>query len=232
MLPSKPVTGISTALPIMVTSGRPEKESGLRSSRCCQREDLWVTSKLWNTYHRPQRVRPACEKTLGDLGLDYLDLYLIHFPIALEFVDFDQRYPPGGFDPGAAEPRMQIDPVPLHETWAAMEELKQSGLVKHIGVCNYSSALLHDLMAYAKLQPEVLQIESHPFLTQERLIRLAKSYGMTVTAFSPLGALSYVSLDMATESESVLESAAVRRAAERTGRSRLRLSCVGEFSAV
>ena len=79
---------------------------------------------------------------------------------------------------------MQIDPVPLHETWAAMEELKQSGLVKHIGVCNYSSALLHDLMAYAKLQPEVLQIESHPFLTQERLIRLAKSYGMTVTAFS------------------------------------------------
>ncbi|MEC7126368.1 MAG: aldo/keto reductase, partial [Pseudomonadota bacterium] len=154
------------------------------------------------------------------LGLDYLDLYLIHFPISLEFVDFDRRYPPEWFfDPDAAEPRMQIDPVPLHETWAAMEELKQSGLVRHIGVCNYSSALLHDLMAYAKLQPEVLQIESHPFLTQERLIRLAKSFNMTVTAFSPLGALSYLSLDMATESESVLESAAVRRAAKRTGRS-------------
>ena len=200
-----------------------EAGEGIRAAieaGCCRREDLWVTSKLWNTYHRPQHVRPACEKTLSDLGLDYLDLYLIHFPISLEFVDFDRRYPPEWFfEPDAAEPRMQIDPVPLHETWAAMEELKQSGLVRHIGVCNYSSALLHDLMAYAKLQPEVLQIESHPFLTQERLIRLAKSFNMTVTAFSPLGALSYLSLDMATESESVLESAAVMRAAKRTGRS-------------
>ena len=123
-----------------------ETGEGIRAAieaGCCQREDLWVTSKLWNTYHRPQHVRPACEKTLGDLGLDYLDLYLIHFPIALEFVDFDQRYPPEWFfDPDTAEPRMQIDPVPLHETWAALEELKQSGLVKHIGVCNYLS-LIH-----------------------------------------------------------------------------------------
>ena len=199
-----------------------ETGDGIRNAieaDCCRREDLWVTSKLWNTYHRQHHVRSACEKTLSDLGLDYLDLYLIHFPISLKFVAFDQRYPPEWyFDPDLAEPRMQIDPVPLHETWAAMEELKQAGLVKHIGVCNYGSALLHDLMAYAKLQPEVLQIESHPFLTQEKLIRLAKSYNMTVTAFSPLGALSYVPLDMAEASESVLESEAVRRAALRTGR--------------
>lgn len=187
---------------------------------CCQREDLWITSKLWNTFHRPQHVRPACERTLRDLGLDYLDLYLIHFPISLEYIDFDLRYPPEWlFDPDAAEPQMKIDPVPLHETWAAMEKLKQTGLVRHIGVCNYSSTLLHDLMAYAKIQPEVLQIESHPFLTQEKLIRMAKSYNMTVTAFSPLGALSYVSLNMAEESESVLESETVKRAAQRTGRS-------------
>ena len=201
-----------------------EKEAGegIKSALAaglCQREDLWVTSKLWNTYHRPEHVRAACEKTLSDLGLDYLDLYLIHFPIALKFVDFDVRYPPEWFfDPGAEAPRMEIDPVPLHQTWAAMEDLKASGLVKHIGVCNYNSALLHDLMAYAKQKPEVLQVEAHPYLTQERLIKLAQDYGMTVTAFSPLGALSYVSLDMATENESVLEMEAVKVAAARLGK--------------
>jgi D-xylose reductase len=201
-----------------------EKEAGegIKSALAaglCQREDLWVTSKLWNNYHRPEHVRAACEKTLSDLGLDYLDLYLIHFPIALKFVDFDVRYPPEWFfDPGAEAPRMEIDPVPLHQTWAAMEDLKESGLVKHIGVCNYNSALLHDLMAYAKQKPEVLQVEAHPYLTQERLIKLAQDYGMTVTAFSPLGALSYVSLDMATENESVLEMEAVKVAAARLGK--------------
>lgn len=201
-----------------------EKEAGegIKSALAaglCQREDLWVTSKLWNTYHRPEHVRAACEKALSDLGLDYLDLYLIHFPIALKFVDFDVRYPPEWFfDPDAEAPRMKIDPVPLHQTWAAMEDLKESGLVKHIGVCNYNSALLHDLMAYAKQKPEVLQVEAHPYLTQERLIKLAQDYGMTVTAFSPLGALSYVSLDMATENESVLETDAVKTAAARLGK--------------
>ena len=201
-----------------------EKEAGegIKSALAaglCQREELWVTSKLWNTCHRPEHVRAACEKTLSDLGLDYLDLYLIHFPIALKFVDFDVRYPPEWFfDPDAEAPRMEIDPVPLHQTWAAMEDLKASGLVKHIGVCNYNSALLHDLMAYAKQKPEVLQVEAHPYLTQERLIKLAQDYGMTVTAFSPLGALSYVSLDMATENESVLEMEAVKAAAVRLGK--------------
>ena len=201
-----------------------EKEAGegIKSALAaglCQREELWVTSKLWNTYHRPEHVRAACEKTLSDLGLDYLDLYLIHFPIALKFVDFDVRYPPEWFfDPDAEAPRMEIDPVPLHATWAAMEDLKESGLVKHIGVCNYNSALLHDLMAYAKQKPEVLQVEAHPYLSQERLIKLAQDYGMTVTAFSPLGALSYVSLDMAAENESVLETDAVKTAAARLGK--------------
>ena len=201
-----------------------EKEAGegIKSALAaglCQREELWVTSKLWNTYHRPEHVRAACEKTLSDLGLDYLDLYLIHFPIALKFVDFDVRYPPEWFfDPDAEAPRMKIDPVPLHQTWAAMEDLKESGLVKHIGVCNYNSALLHDLMAYAKQKPEVLQVEAHPYLSQERLIKLAQDYGITVTAFSPLGALSYVSLDMAAENESVLETDAVKIAAARLGK--------------
>jgi len=186
----------------------------------CSRENLWITSKLWNTYHRPEHVEAACRKTLNDLGVDYLDLYLIHFPISLAFVDFETRYPPEWFfDPSAAEPKMQIDPLPLSATWQAMEDLQRKGLVKNIGVCNYNTALLHDLIAYAEIKPAMLQIESHPYLTQEALLRAAAAYGIAVTAFSPLGALSYVALDMAQENESVLTKEVVIAAARRLGRS-------------
>lgn len=171
----------------------------------CTREDLTIVSKLWNSYHSEEHVKPALEKTLSDLGLEYLDSYLIHFPIAQPFVPFETRYPPEWiFDPDAAEPKMQTAPVPLSETWRAMEALVEQGLVKTIGVCNYNTGLLNDLMSYAKIKPADLQIESHPYLTQERLIRLAKNYGIAVTAFSPLGAMSYFELDMAEAFESVL----------------------------
>ena len=185
----------------------------------CRREDLWVTSKLWNTFHRPEHVLPACEKSLRDLSTDYIDLYLIHFPISLKYVAFDKRYPPEWiYDPTAEIPRMHIDPVPLSETWHAMEGLVERGLVKEIGVCNYNSSLLHDLMAYASIKPAMLQIESHPFLTQEKLIKTAKNYGIAVTCFSPLGALSYMELEMADQNESVLNENAVKVAAERLDR--------------
>lgn len=183
------------------------------------RDELWVTSKLWNTNHRREHVRPACERTLSDLGLDYLDLYLIHFPIALKYVPAEDRYPAEWlYDPEAENPSMQVDAVPLAETWQAMEALVDAGLVKHIGVCNYTSGLVIDLMAYSRIKPAMLQIESHPFLAQERLIRLASDFGIAVTAFSPLGALSYVSLDMATEADTVLTAAPVLAAAERLNR--------------
>lgn len=196
-----------------------EKEVGNGIKRAiqdglCTREDLWVTSKLWNTYHSKAHVKPALERTLKDLQLDYLDLYLIHFPIAQPYVDFDVRYPPEWIlapEKGA----MELAPVPLFETWQAMEVLHDEKLVRQIGVCNYNSGLLHDLMAYARIKPSMLQIESHPYLTQQRLIRLAKQYGVSVTAFSPLGALSYVELDMASQAESVLEQSVVIQAAER-----------------
>ena len=183
------------------------------------RDELWVTSKLWNTFHRPEHVRAACERTLKDLRLSELDLYLIHFPIALQYVDFDTRYPPEWIaDPAAENPVMVPDHVPLSDTWGAMEELVRAGLVKEIGVCNYNTGLLHDLMAYSQIRPAMLQIESHPYLTQERLLRAAAQYELAVTAFSPLGALSYLELDMAEAGESVLEQAAVKEAAARVGR--------------
>ena len=184
----------------------------------CTRDDLWVTSKLWNTFHRREHVRPACERTLRDLGLDYLDLYLVHFPIALQYVPFEERYPPEWMSEKDGVSGMHVDSVPLAETWEAMEGLVKAGLVKQIGVCNYNTGLLIDLMAYSNIKPAMLQIESHPFLTQENLLRLANDFGIAVTAFSPLGALSYVSLDMATDADTVLTAAPVVAAAERLQR--------------
>ena len=182
---------------------------------CC-REDLWITSKLWNTFHRQEHVQAACEKSLADLGIDYFDLYLVHFPIALKYVDFNDRYPPEWiFNPEDEHPAMEPDAVPLSETWTAMERLVENQLVRKIGVCNYSAVLLHDLMSYARIKPAMLQIESHPYLTQEALIRTAQSYNIAVTAFSPLGALSYVALDMATADDSVLTESVVITAAKR-----------------
>ena len=200
-----------------------EKEVGIGIARAiaaglCTREELWVTSKLWNTFHRPEHVEAACRRSLEDLGLEALDLYLIHFPIALKYVDFDLRYPPEWVhDPSADQPGMERDAVPLSATWAAMEGLVDKGMVRQIGVCNYSTALLHDLMSYAVIKPAMLQIESHPYLSQEALLRTARDYSIAVTAFSPLGALSYVALDMATPAESVLTQPAVLAAAQRCG---------------
>ena len=184
----------------------------------CSREDLWVTSKLWNTYHRQEHVEAACRRSMDDLGLDYIDLYLVHFPIALSYVDFNHRYPAEWIhDPSAENPGMELDAVPLSETWGAMEQLVQNGLVRQIGVCNYSASLLHDLMSYARIKPAMLQIESHPYLTQEPLLRTAQAYNIAVTAFSPLGSLSYVAIDMASASDTVLTQPGVLAAAERTG---------------
>src|SRR6516225_1846753 len=182
----------------------------------CRREDLWVTSKLWNTYHAKEHVRPAVERSLRDLQLGYLDLYLVHFPIAQEFVPFDARYPPEWFyDPQAPEPRVQFAKVPLSETWMAMEGLVSAGLVRNIGVCNYNCALLRDLLSYARIHPAVLQAELHPYLTQEKLLRFCEENRIAVTGFSPLGALSYVELGVAGPEHSALQEPVIRAAAQR-----------------
>lgn len=187
--------------------------------KLCRREDLWVTSKLWNTFHRREHVRPAVERTLRDLRLDYLDLYLIHFPIALEYVSPEVRYPPEWFyNPEAAHPTMKPVGVPIAETWGAMEELVTTGLVKRIGVANFGVSLLRDVLSYATVTPAVLQVELHPYLTQEKLLRFCRESNIAVTAFSPLGAPSYVPLGMAKSEDAVFGKPCVVEAARRVGR--------------
>lgn len=193
-------------------------QAALRAGHC-RRDELWVTSKLWNTYHAAHHVRPALEQTLRDLQLDYLDLYLIHFPIALKYVAPETRYPPGWFyDPAAKNPRLEAARVTLAETWHAMEQLVSAGLVRNIGVCNYNCALLRDLLNYASIRPAMLQVELHPYLTQEKLLRLCQQEQIAVTGFSPLGALSYVPLGMATVQESLLDEPVFRAAAAAHGK--------------
>jgi D-xylose reductase len=180
------------------------------TERICSRDELWITSKLWNTYHRPEHVRLAAEKSLRDLKLDYLDLYLIHFPIAQPFVPIEERYPPGWFfDPEANEPHMMEDRVPISETWGAMEQLVKAGLVKDIGVCHFGCSLLRDLLSYAEIPPAVLQVESHPYLVQGKLLRFCQQQQIIYTAFSPLGALSYFELGMAEPADSLLDVALI-----------------------
>ncbi|PAY19227.1 4-dihydromethyl-trisporate dehydrogenase [Rhodopirellula sp. SM50] len=184
-----------------------------------KREDLWITSKLWNTYHRAQDVPVALEKTLSDLELDYLDLYHIHFPISLAYVPIEKRYPPGWFhDPDAEHPQMQEMPVPILETWQAMIECQKSGLIRHLGVCNFGVSLIRDLMASSSVKPSVLQVELHPYLTQEKLLRFCAQHDIHVTGFSPLGAQSYFAIGMAEEGEGVIDREETKAIAAEVGK--------------
>lgn len=150
-----------------------------------KREEVFVTSKLWNMDHKKEDVRKACESTLKDLNLDYLDLYLMHWGIAIPRVV-------GGLTARDSE---QLDEneflitekVSIRETWEAMQELVAAGLVKAIGVANFTAPMLWDLLTYAKIKPAVNQVELHPYLQQQELVDYCKYLNIAVTAYSPLG---------------------------------------------
>ncbi|CAZ81303.1 unnamed protein product [Tuber melanosporum] len=174
-----------------------EKEAGQGVKRAIdeglvKREDLFIASKLWNTFHESERVKPITKTQLEWWGLEYFDLFLIHFPIALEYVDPAVSYPSGWKTPDGS-----IKPIgaPIQETWRAMEELVDEGLVKNVGISNFQGALILDLLRYCRIRPAVLQIEHHPYLVQPDLIRLAKSEGIAVTGYSSFGPASFRELD-------------------------------------
>ncbi|OZJ05034.1 hypothetical protein BZG36_02124 [Bifiguratus adelaidae] len=177
-----------------------EKEvgQGIRAAiaaKVVKREELFITTKLWNTYHAKEDFRPAFNRQLADLGLDYIDLYLIHFPCPIAMVPIEKAYPPEWTVPGASKIELHKH-APMHELWREMESLVESGLVKNIGVSNFNVQLLMDVWQYAKIKPQVLQVEIHPYLQQKRLIDFAKSVGLQITAYSSLGPASFAEFNM------------------------------------
>lgn len=151
-----------------------------------KRSDLFVTTKLWNTHHEPQVVRPALEASLRRLGLDYVDLYLVHFPLAVRDPN------PGDYDtftfPAADGKGADVLPgVTLGATWAAMEALVDAGLARAIGVSNYSAAQLEETVAAARIKPAVHQVELHAALPQRELRAVGAKHGIVTAAYSALG---------------------------------------------
>ncbi|WP_158906001.1 aldo/keto reductase [Burkholderia sp. L27(2015)] len=144
------------------------------------REDIFVTTKLWNSNHQPERVEPAFEASLDRLGLDYLDLYLIHTPFA--------------FQPGdEQDPRdengdvIYDESLTLLDTWRAMEDLVDRGKCRAIGLSDIDLDKLRPLYESARIKPAAVQVEAHPYLPETELLEFCKERGIVFLAFAPLG---------------------------------------------
>jgi len=144
------------------------------------RKDLFITSKLWNTKHKAEDVRPALLQTLADLQLEYLDLYLIHWPIGWKEGDV--------IFPKDEAGNLLYSEVHYKETWPKLEDCVDEKLVRSIGISNFNSKQVDEVIGLAsRHKPAVLQVEIHPFLVQTELIEHCKKHNVHVTAYSPLG---------------------------------------------
>lgn len=172
------------------------------------REDVWITSKLWNDRHAREEVRPALEETLADLRLNALDLYLVHWPIAFE---------KGVTFPRSVDEILSLDERPLEETWAGMRDVKEAGLARHVGVSNFSVPKLKRLGGGSADGPEVNQIELHPYLQQPGMLEYCGDAGIVVTAYSPLGSRDRPERLKEDDEPVLMEDPVIRDVAEERG---------------
>ena len=199
-----PALGFGTLIPdkaLTVSATRDALEAGFRHLDCAERygnerevgqglqagfasgiarEEIFVTTKLWNTNHRPERVEPAFQGSLERLGITYLDLYLSHTPFAFQ--------PGDDFDPRDKDGNVIYDrDVTLLDTWRAMETLVDHGKCRAIGLSDITLDMLKPLYASARIKPAVVQVESHPYLPETELLEFCKAKDMALLAFAPLG---------------------------------------------
>ncbi|GAP86884.1 putative aldo keto reductase [Rosellinia necatrix] len=147
-----------------------ETGEGIRAANV-PRDKIWVTSKLWNAHHRPSEAKLAVQKSIQDLGVDYLDLYLIHWPVA--------------FIPGEGT---EVDKsTTLTDTWRVMEDMVHTNLTRKIGISNFSRHNVETIMAHCRICPYAHEFETHPYLQQQEFVEYHKKIGVKVIAYSPLG---------------------------------------------
>ncbi len=175
-----------------------------------RREELWITSKLWNDKHGEQDVIPSCRQSLADLGLDYLDMYLVHWPLP-------NFHPPGcdvTFRGSGAE-------AYIHEhflqTWRKMEELVDRGLVRHIGTSNMTIPKLKLVLRDARIKPAANEMELHPHFQQPELFEFVRANGVEPIGYSPIGSPARPERDRTPDDTSPIEDPVIRRIAERMG---------------
>jgi diketogulonate reductase-like aldo/keto reductase len=178
--------------------------------RGIKREELWITSKLWNDKHGEHDVTASCEKSLSDLQLDYLDLYLVHWPFP--------NYHPAKCDVTSRSPNAK--PY-IHEnfmkTWRKMEELVDRGLVRHIGTSNMTVPKLKLVLRDARIKPAVNEMELHPHFQQPELFNFVRENGIEPIGYCPIGSPGRPERDRTPEDTSPTEDPVILRIANRLG---------------
>lgn len=174
-----------------------------------KREELFITSKLWNTFHRTDLVEKVLRETLSNLELEYLDLYLIHWPVG--YKEGENLFPRDASD------KVITSDVDYVDTWKEMEKCLEKGLTQSIGVSNFNIEQLDRLLANSKVTPVNNQIECHPYLNQKKLMDHCASKGIKITAYSPLGSPDRPWAKP--EDPQLLDDAKIKSMAEKYGKS-------------
>lgn len=179
-----------------------------------KREELFVTTKLWNTDHDQKDVEKACRASLKRLGMDHVDLYLVHWPTHWKKDDADEDE----LMPLDAECKVALNAsVTIPQLWAEMEKLVELGLTKSIGVSNFSAEQVDEVLKVAKVKPVANQVESHPFFPQFKLEEHCKSNGIILQAYSPLAANAPDPLDPVQKRPELLADPAIVAVAKKHG---------------